>query len=248
MRVDYKKLGQIAINPAYRNQPAKDTSNVLANYLYLMSNLNSDVDVWSAAEMAMITNSLNRWQDKKAQVNSQNISVGDILMVDFGLCYAPELSYGHPALVLETWHNLMFIIPATSSSSKLPQAYHPTDNPGGKWYYRKVGAADGFAHDCVLIINNAKIISKSSILSPMGKLTCNLQDKKQLFREVKSTLLKHLFHREWAANKNLVQAYNELQNDFDSLLKEKDAAESKIQELEHQIKKLQEKSIDNRRD
>lgn len=191
MKVDYKKLAQIAINPIYRNKPAKDTSDVLANYLYLMSNLNADVDTWSAAEMAMITNSLNRWQDKKAQVNSQNISVGDILMVDFGLCYAPELSYAHPALVLEIWNNLMFVIPATSSSSKLTQAYHPIDKPDGKWYYRKVGVEDGFAHDCVLIINNAKIISKSAILSPMGKLTCNLLDKKQLFREIKYSLLEH---------------------------------------------------------
>lgn len=132
MRVDYKKLGQIAINPDYRNQPAKATSDVLANYLYLMSNLNSDVDIWSAAEMAMITNSLNRWQDKKAQINSQNISVGDIIMVDFGLCYAPELSYAHPALVLETWSNLIFVVPATSSSSKLALAFHPVDHPDGK--------------------------------------------------------------------------------------------------------------------
>lgn len=46
MRVDYKKLGQIAVNPAYRSQPAKDTSDVLAKYLYLMSNLNADVDAW----------------------------------------------------------------------------------------------------------------------------------------------------------------------------------------------------------
>ena len=35
MRVDYKKLGQIAIDPGYRNQLAKDTSDVLANYLYM---------------------------------------------------------------------------------------------------------------------------------------------------------------------------------------------------------------------
>ena len=61
MRIDYRKLGQIAIDPSYRNIPAKDTSDVLANYLYLMSNLNADVDAWSASEMAMITNSLNRW-------------------------------------------------------------------------------------------------------------------------------------------------------------------------------------------
>lgn len=245
MRVDYRKLGRIATDPAYRNQPARDTSDVLANYLYLMSNLNADVDAWSASEMAMITNSLNRWQDKKAQVNSQNVSVGDILMVDFGLCYAPELSYGHPALVLETWNNLMFVVPATSSSSKLAQAYHPADNPGGKWYYRKVGASDGFAHDCVLIINNAKIISKTSILSPMGRVSCNLTDEKQLFREVKSTLLEHVFHREWAANQNLVQAYDKLQADFDALKKDKEAAENKIHELEQQIKNLLEKSIDN---
>jgi hypothetical protein len=245
MRVDYRKLGQIALNPAYRNQPAKDTSDVLANYLYLMSNLNADVDAWSASEMAMITNSLNRWQDKKTHVYSQNVSVGDILMVDFGLRYAPELSYGHPALVLETWNNLMFVIPATSSSSKLAQAYHPTDNPSGKWYYRKVGASDGFAHDCVLIINNAKTISKTSILSPMGKLTCNLQDETQLFREVKYTLLEHLFHREWAANQNLIHAYDKLQTDFNTLKNAKDAAEAKIHELEQQIKNLQPKSIDN---
>ena len=59
MRVDYKKLGQIAIDPGYRNQLAKDTSDVLANYLYMLSNLNADVNIWTASEMAMITNSLN---------------------------------------------------------------------------------------------------------------------------------------------------------------------------------------------
>ena len=244
MRVDYRKLGQIAVDPNFRNQPAKDTSDVLANYLYMMSNLNADVDSWSASEMAMITNSLNRWQDRKTLVNRQQISVGDILMVDLGLCYAPELSYGHPTLVLEEWKNLMFVIPTTSSSSKLAQAYHPTDNPTGKWYYRKVGVSDGFAHDCVLIVNNAKIISKTTILSPMGKLTCDLQDETQLFRELKNTLLKHLFHKEWTANQNLAQAYDELQKRVDSLQKEKDNADCKIQELERQIKKLQ-KSIDN---
>ena len=244
MRIDYRKLGQIAIDPSYRNIPAKDTSDVLANYLYLMSNLNADVDAWSASEMAMITNSLNRWQERKTQLNHQQVSVGDILMIDLGLHYAPELSYGHPALVLEEWKNLMFVVPATSSSSKLAQAYHPTDNPSGKWYYRKVSVSDGFAHDCVLIINNAKIISKSAILSPMGKLTCDLQDETQLFREVKNTLLEHLFHREWAAHQNLAEAYHELQEKFDALQKEKEISDDRIQDLEHQIKELS-KPIDN---
>jgi len=96
-------------------------------------------------------------------------------------------------------------------------------------------------------IINAKIISKSAILSPMGKLTCNLLDKKQLFREIKSSLLEHLFHREWATHQNLIQSYNKLQSNFDSLSKEKDLAKNKIKELEHQIKKLQ-SLIDKQKD
>ena len=245
MRVDYKKLGQIAIDPGYRNQLAKDTSDVLANYLYMLSNLNADVNIWTASEMAMITNSLNRWQDRKTCIDHQPVSVGDILMIDFGLCYAPELSYSHPALVLEEWKNLMFVIPATSSSSKLIQAYHPTDNPAGKWYYRKVGVADGFAHDCVLIINNARIISKSSILYHIGRLTCNLQDQTQLFREIKSTLLKHLFFREWTGHKKLSESYDELKHNFDTLRNEKSLADQKIQNLEQQLKTFQKTAIDN---
>ncbi len=209
-----------------------------------MTNLNTDVDAWSASEMAMITNSLNRWQDRKTQLSRQQVSVGDILMVDLGLRYAPELSYGHPVLVLEEWKNLMFVVPATSSSSKLAQAYHPLDNPSGKWYYRKISASDGFAHDCVLIINNAKSISKSAILAPMGKLTCDLQDDTQLFREVKNTLVKHLFHKEWATHQNLTRAYHELQQKFNTLQKEKEISDDRIQNLERQMKKLN-KPIDN---
>ena len=73
----------------------------------------------------------------------------------------------------------------------------------------------------------------------MGKLTCNLQDETQLFREVKNTLLEHLFHKEWAANQNLIHAYDKLQTDFNTLKNAKDAAEAKIHELEQQIKNLQ---------
>ena len=126
---NYRKLGQITLNPSYWNIPAKDTSDVLANYLYLLSNINADVGAWSVSEMVMTTNSLNRLQDRKSQLNRQQIFVRDILMVDLELHYAPELSYRHPTLVIEEWKNLMFVVPATSSSSKLAQAYHPTDNP-----------------------------------------------------------------------------------------------------------------------
>ncbi len=51
--IDYKKLSLIAIDSKYRNLMAEDTSEVLSNYLYMMSNLNADINKWSAAETAM---------------------------------------------------------------------------------------------------------------------------------------------------------------------------------------------------
>lgn len=59
-----------------------------------MSNLNANVDTWPASEMAMITNSLSRLQDRKAHVYSRNV----------------ELSYGHPSLVgTGTYHGVLFL-------------------------------------------------------------------------------------------------------------------------------------------
>ena len=78
----------------------------------------------------------------------------------------------------------------------------------------------------------------------MRNLTCDLQDETQLFREIKTTLLEHLFHKEWATHQNLAGAYHELQEKFDALQKEKAIANGRIQDLEHQIKELS-KPIDN---
>ena len=67
----------------------------------------------------------------------------------------------------------------------------------------------------------------------MGKLTCDLQNKTQLFREVKNALMEHLFYREWAAHQNLAAAYDELQEKFNQLQKEKTDADSKILDPEN---------------
>lgn len=247
MQVDYRRLGQIAVDPNFREIMAKDTSVVLTNYLYMMSNLNADVDQWSASEMAMITNSLNRWQDRKAKVNAQNITAGEIVMVDLGLNYAPELSYAHPAVVLEELRDIILVIPVTSSANKVAQAYHPVDNPGGKWFYRKVGVTDGFAHDCVLLLSNLKVISKTAILSPMGKLECNLSDKTKLYREVKNTILKYYFHKEWKYTCDLERNYNSLVESDNELKETCEIQKENIAKLEEKVRFLEEqlKNIDN---
>lgn len=112
-------------------------------------------------------------------------------------------------------------------------AYHPTDNPSGKWYYRKVGVAEGFAHDCALILNNAKIMSKARIISVSGAIAGNLSDDNNVFREVRKTMIQNFFSKEWIEYQKLVQAYERaqeknkaLQEAYDKLLEENKLLES----------------------
>lgn len=227
MQIDYEKLASIAVNPISRSIMAKDTSEVLSSYMQILSNLIFAANRLSESEMAMVISSLNRWVTKKDISVKHPYAVGAIVQMEWGNNFSPELSYKHPAVIIEEWTNTVLVIPTTSTPSKVAAAYHPTDNPSGKWYYRKVGVAEGFAHDCALILNNAKIMSKTRIISVSGNIVGNLSDDSNVFREIRKTMIKNFFSKEWIAHQKLVQAYEkeqqknrELQEAYDKLLKE----------------------------
>lgn len=141
--------------------------------------------------------------------------------------FSPELSYKHPAVIIEEWANTVLVIPTTSTPAKVAAAYHPNDNPIGKWYYRKVGVSEGFAHDCALILNNVKIMSKARIISVSGTIVGNLSDDNNVFREVRKTMIQNFFSKEWIEYQKLVQAYEKereknrtLQENYNKLLEE----------------------------
>jgi len=225
MQIDYEKLASIATNPISRSTMAKDTSNVLASYMQMLSNLIFAAERLSESEMAMIVSSLNRWVTKKDISVNRSYGIGKIVQMEWGNNFSPELSYKHPAVIIEEWAHTVLVIPTTSTPAKMSIAYHPTDNPSGKWYYRKVGVVEGFAHDCALILNNAKILSKARITSVSGTITGNLSDDNNVFREVRKTMIQNFFSKEWIKYQKLVQAYeNEqkktkaLQEAYDRLL------------------------------
>jgi hypothetical protein len=211
MQIDYKKLASIATNPTSRSTIAKDTSEVLASYLQILSNLIYAAERLSESEMAMIISSLNRWVTRKDISVSQSYKVGKIVQMEWGNNFSPELSYKHPAVIIEEWTNIVLVIPTTSTPTKVAAAYHPIDNPTGKWYYRKVGITEGFAHDCALILNNAKIMSKARITSVSGTIAGNLSDDDNVFREIRKTMIQNFFSKEWIEHQKLVQAYEKEQ-------------------------------------
>lgn len=158
MKINYESLSAIATDSVARTRKANETSEVLSSYLHLLANMIYANTELTESEMAMIISSLNRWITHKGFINNKSYGIGKIVQLDWGANYATELSYKHPAVILEEWKNTILAIPATSAASKIAIAYHPKDNPKGKWYYRKVGRAEGFEHDCVLILNNVKTL------------------------------------------------------------------------------------------
>ena len=226
MQIDYEKLASIATDPTSRSTMAKDTSEVLASYMQILSNLIFAAERLSESEMAMIISSLNRWVTKKDISVKRPYAVGTIVQMEWGNNFSPELSYKHPAVIIEEWTTTVLVIPTTSTPAKVATAYHPTDNPSGKWYYRKVGVAEGFAHDCALILNNAKIMSKARIIS-VSRIAGDLNDDSNVFREVRKTMIKNFFSKEWIEHQKLVQAFEQekeqnksLQEAYDKLLEE----------------------------
>lgn len=244
MQIDYEKLATIATDSASRSTMAKDSSTVLSSYLQLLSNLIYAGERLSESEMAMVVASLNRWATKKEISVSSSYGIGKIVQMEWGTNFSPELSYKHPAIIIEEWKNTVLVIPTTSTPAKVMDAFHPLDNPDGKWYYRKVKTADGFAHDCALILNNAKIMSKARIISVSGSITGNLNDENNVFREIRKTMIKHFFSKEWIEHQKLVQAYEKeqkknrsLQEAYDKLLEENKllkSADNKVAALKNE--------------
>ena len=81
MQIDYEKLASIATDPTSRSTMAKDTSEVLASYLQILSNLIYASERLTESEMAMIISSMNRWVTKKDLSVKRSYGVGTIVQI-----------------------------------------------------------------------------------------------------------------------------------------------------------------------
>lgn len=202
MHLNYSNLAAVAANSQARNTKASSISEVLSSYyMGVISGLIYEGEEITESEMAMISISLYKWLKyreklrKRTPLINSAYPVGSIVQIEWGVNFSPEISYAHPRVIIEEFNTMVLVIPATSTPSNIAKAYHPNDNPNGVWYYRKVGITEGFAHDCALIINNAKILSKARIISLSGKITGNINDEQNVFREIRRTMLEHFLQK-----------------------------------------------------
>ena len=197
-RVDFGLLDKIIKDESSESRSAGDSSICLSQFLNIISNITSQANDFTESDLALLTKSLQQFLHRRSFTScKEEIKVGDIFNIDFGINYEPEMSYNHPGLILEEVGDLVLAVPTSTSTKKLQNAYHHTKNKNGNWYYYEVDKSDGFAERCVLILGNVCTISKGRLLEKKGHLTCDISDENSLYREIRNIMLQHLFSKEY---------------------------------------------------
>ena len=190
-------------------------------------------------EIADITKSLFNWTNRKDllrykvrntstnNVVEGNIKLGDIFLVDLGINYKPECSYAHPALILEEIDGMVAIIPTSSNINKISAAYHPQSNNTGKWFYRRVGIMNGFNDECVLLLNNLRVVSKGRLIEKKGQLNEDINLINSLFSEVKYTIFSHYLPKQHINYLKLSEENDKLKENIKKLNDELDFLKQK---------------------
>ena len=197
-RVDFGLLDKIIKDESSESKSAGDSSICLSQFLNIISNITSQANDFTESDLALLTKSLQQFLHRRSFTScKEEIKVGDIFNIDFGINYEPEMSYNHPGLILEEVGDLVLAVPTSTSYKKLQNSYHPIKNKNGYWYYYEVDKSDGFAERCVLILGNVCTISKGRLLEKKGHLTCDISDENSLYRKIRNIMLQHLFSKEY---------------------------------------------------
>lgn len=232
MNIDRDELKNIEKSKSKKK--AFSDSLVLSSYLKIVHKLIETGSKMSMVEMARFTNSVDHWiKNRPANKKSRHCSEGTIIEAEFGLTYKTETPYRHSALVIKEYSNKVVVIPSTSKTDYWDNAFHPLSNPNGNKEYFRVTTTDGFDHNCVLVMNDFKTISKNRIISTCGYM--DIISENCVYKQIRELLLNDIFSEEIKEYEDKISALeNNIQDDKDkiqslfSTIRRKNAILSKI--------------------
>lgn len=237
MNIDINKIKNI--EKEKKKAKAFSENVLLSSFISIINNVIEMGSKMNVLEMAMFIDSMQSWINNRGKKkSSKKCSPGTIVEVDLGLSYKTETPYRHSALVIKEYQNKVLIVPSTSRKDFLKVAYHPVDNMNGEQTFRKVGKEDCFDHDCVLVLNDFKIVSKNRIMSTCG--TVDTTSENCLYKEIRNTIMNDVFSDEISVYKSQISNLECTINSYkETVYKKKniiDALYKKIELLEGNTK------------
>lgn len=181
---------------------------------------------------------MNHWTTNKSHSTSKRYKPGTIIEYECGLNYSDELSYRHTGLVIEEMDKKIVVVPSSSTQKLIEKS---SEKENGLWYYVLVGKNEGFDHDCVLLLNDMKTLSKKRIIGSFENMTKNDQGKK-IFDHIKQELISHYFSKQFLekenAIKDLIEENNRLRSINEQLLQDNEVLQQENGEKTKKIKTL----------
>ncbi|MCM1232107.1 MAG: hypothetical protein NC489_18455 [Ruminococcus flavefaciens] len=238
MQIDYELLKRISLEPKNKSKNAFEDSIILSSCLKLFSNIIFELQSLKVNEVALFIHSMNHWITNKKHSVSKKYKAGTIVEYECGLNYQDELSYRHTGLVIEEFDKKIVIIPSSSTQSLIDKS---SKKENGLWYYVLVGISEGFNHDCVLLLNDMKTVSKKRVIGSFSNIT-ESESGKLLFNDIKIQLMRHYFSKQVLDNEITIKDLKEdncrLNEINKKLLSDNELLEKDNEEKSKKIKSL----------
>lgn len=231
MRIDYTLLKHISLDPKNKTKDAFDDSIALSSCLKLFSNIIFEFQSLKLNEIALFVNSMNHWITNKTYLTNTKYKPGTVIEYECGLNYQGELSYRHTGLVIEEFDKKIVVIPSSSTKSLIDKS---SKKENGLWYYVLVGKKEGFDHDCVLILNDMKTISKKRVIASFNNITKG-KDGLKIFDTIKLEILRHYFPKQILEKENIIKDLSDQNNKIKNL---NEQLQKDVYEKSEKIKKL----------
>lgn len=185
------------------------------------------VESFDSKEQDFAYNAQRTWNSRHTGISfssRNNLKYNQILFVEFGFGYSPELSYSHPCLLLSYNNKLCKVIPITSSNRVVSTAYHPASNPSGnKAYYLLPQGICELSKASALYVKQIRTISESRII----KIIDSNGLPASVYSEIRQFVFEDVFE-------DISYKYNKLQKENEELKRKNDLLIKEIENLKLQ--------------
>lgn len=167
IHIDKNKVKKYIKEKKSKLNKGKINNDLYSIYASAMFNYNDEVSEDSEYGLGNWIDHTDRWIHNRLSSNTKKYGRGTIVMVDLGATnFGSEPSYLHPSIIIA--ENTFFILIVPASSQKY-----------GKGYSDIIDATsnDGFFHNTGVQSKSYRWISKSRIVSVLGKASSDLLDK-----------------------------------------------------------------------
>ena len=177
------------------------------------------VEIFNVKDQKFACDAQKTWNNRHVGslfINRAQLRYNQILFVEFGFGYSPELSYSHPCLLLSYDNKLCKVVPITSSNKIVNVAFHPVLNPSGnKAFFLLPTGTCGLSKPSALYIRQVRTISESRII----KIIDANGLPKDLYTEIRNLVFADIFPDIFYKQQKLIEENQNLKTKIATLNK-----------------------------